>query len=39
MAKLYYNLIVNGKWTIERVPEKWRGEVKELLSGETAETE
>ena len=32
MAKLYYNLIKSGKWTIDRVPEKWRAEVEALLA-------
>lgn len=32
MAKLYYNLIVNGKWTIDRVPEKWKSEVEIMLN-------
>lgn len=31
MAKLYFNLIKNNKWTLERVPEKWRKEVEMLL--------
>lgn len=32
MAKLYYNLIKGGKWTIDRVPEKWRTEVETMLN-------
>ena len=32
MAKLYYNLIVNGNWTLDRVPEKWRTEVEAMLN-------
>lgn len=32
MAKLYYNLIINGKWTIERVPEKWKEDVKTMIN-------
>lgn len=31
MAKLYYNLIKNGKWTLDKVPQRWYEEVKALL--------
>ena len=31
MAKIYYNRIKVGKWTLEDVPELWRAEVKALL--------
>ena len=34
MAKVYYNLIKQGKWTLDRVPQKWRAEVEALLNGE-----
>ena len=33
MAKVYANLIRQGFWTIDRVPEKWRAEVENLLKG------
>lgn len=32
MAKVYANLIRQGLWTIDRVPEKWRAEVEALLN-------
>ena len=31
MAKVYYNLIKNGRLDIEDVPLKWREAVKELM--------
>lgn len=31
MAKLYYNLIMAGKKTIDDVPIKWREEVRRML--------
>lgn len=31
MAKIYYRMIKDGRWTIDRVPEYWRGEVEKLL--------
>lgn len=31
MAKVYARMIKNGKMTLERVPEKWRGQVEKLL--------
>lgn len=34
MAKIYYNRIKAGKWTIEQVPERWKGEVQNLLDAE-----
>ena len=36
MAKVYANLIRNGKKKIEEVPEKIRAEVEELLNAQTA---
>ena len=36
MAKVYANLIRNGKKKIEEVPEKIRAEVEELFSAQTA---
>lgn len=32
MAKLYYNLIIQNKLSINEVPEKWRAEVEALLA-------
>lgn len=34
MAKLYFNLIESGNWTLEDVPEKWRAAVTSLMEGE-----
>lgn len=34
MAKIYYNLIVAGQWTIERVPVKWRADTQALLDAD-----
>lgn len=34
MAKIYYNLIMAGKKTLDDVPLKWRDEVREMLEGE-----
>lgn len=31
MAKLYYNLIMAGKKTIDDVPMRWRAEVEKML--------
>lgn len=31
MAKVYARMVKNGKMTLERVPEKWRGQVEQLL--------
>ncbi len=31
MAKLYAKRIEDGKMTIDKVPERWRTEVEELL--------
>lgn len=33
MAKIYYNLIMAGKKTLDDVPMKWRDEVREMLEG------
>lgn len=34
MAKIWYRLILQGKATIDDVPERWREEVREMLGGE-----
>lgn len=34
MAKIYYNLIMAGKKTLDDVPMKWRDEVRKMLEGE-----
>jgi hypothetical protein len=34
MAKLYYNLIKGGKWTLEDVPEKWREAVEKMIEAD-----
>lgn len=31
MAKIYFNLIVSGKRTLDDVPLKWRKEVENML--------
>ena len=36
MAQVYTYLIHKGLWTLEQVPERWRGEVEGLLDGEAA---
>ena len=33
MAKIYYNLIMAGKKTLDDVPLKWRDEVRKMLEG------
>ena len=37
MAKIYYNLIKNGNYTIEQVPAKWRDAVQAMLDAESTE--
>ncbi len=32
MAKIYANLIKQGFWAIEQVPERWKAEVEEILN-------
>lgn len=34
MAKIYYNRIKAGKWTIEQVPSRWRDEVQAMLDAD-----
>jgi len=34
MARIYYNMIMMGKITIDDVPAKWRAEVEALLAGD-----
>ena len=34
MAKIYYNLVVSGAWTLDEVPARWREQVREMLEGE-----
>ncbi|WP_274381250.1 CD1375 family protein [Gordonibacter urolithinfaciens] len=34
MIKVYYNLVKNGKWDIENVPDLWRGGVQVLLDAD-----
>lgn len=36
MAKIYYNLIVAGQWSIDRVPVKWRADTQALLDADSA---
>lgn len=35
MAKIYYRLIKEGRWTLEKVPARWKEAVEELLNQET----
>lgn len=37
MAKIYYNRIKAGTWTIDQVPTRWRDEVQALLDAEGGE--
>lgn len=32
MVKIYANLVKQGLWTIEQIPEKWKLEVQEILN-------
>lgn len=34
MAKLYYKLIIQGLWTIERVPTRYKKDVQALLDAD-----
>lgn len=34
MAKIYYNLIHMGTWTIDQVPALWREQTQELLDAD-----
>lgn len=34
MAKIYYNRIKAGRWTIEEVPSRWRDAVQAMLDAE-----
>lgn len=34
MAKLYYNLIKAGSWTLEKVPSLWKAKVEQLLAAD-----
>lgn len=36
MIDVYYRLVKNGAYTLERVPEKWRDQVKALLEADEA---
>lgn len=38
MANIYYRLVKSGAYTLERVPAKWRDEVKVLLEAEEEST-
>lgn len=37
MAKIYYNLIHMGTWTIDQVPTLWREQTQALLDADEAE--
>lgn len=39
MAKLYYRLINEGRWTLEKVPTRWKAAVEELLNADKEEEE
>jgi len=34
MAKIYFNRIKAGRWRLEDVPERWRGEVAAMLAAD-----
>lgn len=34
MAKIYYNRVRAGKWLLEDVPARWRGEVAAMLAAD-----
>lgn len=34
MARIYYRAVKAGKRTLDEVPERWRGEVRELLEAD-----
>lgn len=34
MAKIYYNRVKAGKWSIEDVPERWREAVQAMLDAD-----
>ncbi len=34
MAKIYYNRVKAGSWTIEQVPARWREEVQAMLDAD-----
>ncbi len=37
MAKIYYNRIKAGTWTIDQVPERWRADIQAMLDAEGGE--
>ena len=37
MVKIYYNRIKAGKWTIDKVPERWRADVQAMLDADKNE--
>lgn len=39
MAKLYYRLIKEGRWTIEQVPTRWKATVEKLLDADKESTD
>lgn len=39
MANIYYRLVKSGAYTLERVPAKWRDEVKALLEADESNTD
>lgn len=36
LVKLFYGLIKDGQWTIERVPTLWRTDVQAMLDADKA---
>ena len=34
MAKIYATLVRQGKWTLDKVPERWRDEVRQMLEAD-----
>ena len=34
MAKLYYNMINAGTWTLDKVPSLWKKQVEQMLAAD-----
>ena len=34
MARIYFRLVLSGERTLESIPERWRGEVEDLLESD-----
>ena len=38
MAKIYYRLIKEGRWTLENVPARWHDDVAKMLEADQQES-